>query len=63
MPVPADLWNLSDAVKNDVVKTLVYHKLVAKVNSINSSAFVLKTKYDAAKTELEEKIPDASGNV
>ena len=63
VPVPADLWNLSDAVKNDVVKKLVYDKLVAKVNSINSSAFVLKTKYDAAKTELEEKIPDASGNV
>ena len=29
--------------KNDVVKKLVYDKLVAKVNSINSSAFVLKT--------------------
>ena len=42
--VPADLSKLSDVVKNDVVKKTVYDKLVAKVNSIDTSAFVLKTK-------------------
>ena len=47
-------------VKNDVKKT-VYDKLVAKVNSIDTSRFVLKTKYDTDKTELENKIPDTSG--
>ena len=48
-------------VKNDVVKKTVYDKLVAKVNSIDTSRFVLKTKYDTDKTELENKIPDTSG--
>ena len=56
MPVPVDLSKLSDVVKNDVVKKTVYDKLVAKVNSIDTSAFVLKTKYDTDKIELEKKI-------
>ena len=34
----------------------MYDKLVAKVNNIDTSGFVLKTKYDADKTELEKKI-------
>ena len=38
----------------------LYDKLVAKVNNIGNSRFVLKTKYDADKTELEKKIPDTS---
>ena len=41
----------------------LYDELVAKINSIDTSAFVLKTKYDTAKTELEKKIPDASDHV
>ena len=45
VPVPADLSKLSDVVKNDVKKT-AYNKLVAKVNSVDTSAFVLETKYD-----------------
>ena len=63
VPVPVDLSKLSDVVKNDVVKKTVYHKLVPKVNSIDTSAFVLKTKYNTDKTELENKIPDTSGLV
>ena len=46
MPVPADLSKLSDVVKNDVVKKNVYNKLVTNVNNIDTSGFVLKTKYD-----------------
>ena len=42
------------------LKKTVYDKLVAKVNSIDTCAFVLKTKYDTDKTELETKIPDTS---
>ena len=55
VPVPVDLSKLSD-----VVKKTAYDKLVAKVNSIDTSAFVLKTKDDTDKSELENKIPDTS---
>ena len=51
---------LDDVVKNDVVKKAVYDKLVAKVNNIDTSAFVLKTNYQTDKTELVEKIPDVT---
>ena len=63
MSVSVDLSKLSDAVKNAVVKKAVYDKLVAKVNNIDTSDFVLKAKYQTDKTELEKKIPDTSGLV
>ena len=52
VPVPVDLNKLSDVVKNDVVKKAVYDKLAAKVNNIDTSTFVLKTKYQTDKAEL-----------
>ena len=58
VPAPADLSKLSDVVRNDVVKKTVYDKLVAKVISIDTSRFVLKTKNDTDKTELEKEILD-----
>ena len=61
--VPVDLSKLSNVVKNEVVKKTEYDKLVAKVNNIDTSRFLLKTKYAADKTELEKKIPDTSGFV
>ena len=63
VPVPVNLSNLSDVVKNDVVNKTVYDKLVAKVNNIDTSRFALKTKYDTDKSELENKIPDTSNLV
>ena len=60
VPAPVDLSKLSDLVKNDVVKKTVYDKLVAKVNSIDTNAFVLKTEYDTDKSEIENKIPNTS---
>ena len=36
----------------------MYDKLAAKVNNIDTGNFVLKTKYQTDKTELEKKIPD-----
>ena len=48
MSVSDDLSKLSDVVKNYVKKT-VYDKLVAKVNSIDTSGFVLKNNYDTDK--------------
>ena len=62
VPVPDYLSKLSDVAK-DVVKKTVYDKLVAKVNSFNTSRFVLKNMYDTDKSEIENKIPDASGLV
>ena len=47
---------LSDVVKNDAAKKAVHEKLVAKVNNIDTSEFVLKTKYQTDKTKLEKKI-------
>ena len=58
--VPFDLSKLSDVVKNEVIKKAEYNKLVNKVNNIDTSGFLLKTKYDADKLELEKKIPDIS---
>ena len=63
VPVPVDLSKISDVVKNDVVKKGVYDKLVAKVDNIDTSGFVLKTKYDTDKSELENKVPDTGGLV
>ena len=39
----------------------MYDKLVAKVNNINTSGFVLKGIYDAEKSDLEKEISDTSG--
>ena len=46
---------LSNAVKTEIVKKNVYDKLVAKINNIDTSGFVLKTKYETNKSELEKK--------
>ena len=63
VPIPVDLSKLSDVVINDVVKKTEYDKLVAKVDNIDTSDFVLKAKYNTDKTELENIIPDTSGLV
>ena len=59
--VPLDLSNLSNIVNNDVVKKTVFDKLVIKIDNIDTSRFVLKTKYTADKSDLEKKISD-TGN-
>ena len=60
VPVPVDLSKFSDVVKNNVLKKAVYDKLVDKVKNINIGEFVLKTKYQTDKAELEKKIPDVT---
>ena len=62
VPVSVDLSKLSDVVKK-VLKKDVWDKLVTKVNNIDTSGYVLKTKYDTYKSELEYKIADTSGLV
>ena len=43
-----------------LLEKTVYDKLVAKVNNIDTSGFVLKTSYSVDKTELEKKIPNVT---
>ena len=50
-------------VKNDVVKKTEYDKLVAKVNSIDTTGSVLKTTYDTDKSDLEKKICHADKKI
>ena len=52
VPVSVDLSKLSVVVKTVVFKKNVYNKLVAKVDNIDTSDFVLKTNYQTCKTEL-----------
>ena len=35
-------------------------KIIAKVDNMDTSKFVLKAKYDTNKSKLENKIPDTS---
>ena len=51
-PVPNDLAKLSNTVKNYVVKKSEYNK---QVDNIDTTGFVLKTKYDTDKSDLEKK--------
>ena len=65
-PVPNDLSKLGNAINIDVVKKTVYDILVAKVNNIDTSGLVLKTKYDTDKSDYkkishaDKKYPDTS---
>ena len=45
---------LSDVAKNVVVKKTIFDKIAAKVNDIDTSKFVLKSKYQRDKIELEK---------
>ena len=62
-PVTNDLANLSNTVKNDAVKKTVYDKLVAKVDNIDTTGFVLKTAYNTDKSDLEKKISEADKKI
>ena len=57
-PAPNDLTKLCNVVKNGAVKNTEYNKLVAKVDNIDTTGFVLKIKYDTDKSNLEKKISD-----
>ena len=47
---------LSDVVKNDVVKKTEYNSLKTKVDNIDTTNFVLKTKYEKDGSDFEDKI-------
>ena len=54
--VPTDLSKLSNAVKCYIAKKTEYDKLVGKVNNIDTTNFVLKTKYEKGGSDFEDKI-------
>ena len=56
VPVPNDLTKLSNVVKNDAVEKTEYNKLVTKVDNIDTTNFVLKTKYEKDQSDFEYKI-------
>ena len=58
--VPVDLSKLSDAVKIDLAKKAMNDKSVAKINDIETSDFVLKTKDQTDKIELKKRVSDVS---
>ena len=66
--VPNDLAKLSNVFKNDVVKKTTYNTLKNKINAIDTSGFVTRTKFttdtnalDNKIDNVEKKIPDISG--
>ena len=54
--MPDDLAKLSHVVKNDVVKKTEYNALKTKVDGIDTSAFVTRTKLTADTNALDDKI-------
>ena len=62
VPVPNDLAKLSNVVENYVVKKTEYDKLVGKVDNIDTTNFVLKTKYEKDGSDFEDKISKTDKN-
>ena len=54
--MPVDLAKLSNVVKNDVVKNTEYNKLGTKVDNIDTTNFVKKSKYEKDGSDFEDKI-------
>ena len=66
--MPNDLAKLTNVVKNDVVKKTDYNTLINKVDAIDTTKFVSRTKFttdinplDDKMDKIEKKIPDISG--
>ena len=54
--LPDDLAKLSNVVKNDVVKKTDYNTLKTKVDAINVSKYVSRTKYEKDGSDFEDKL-------
>ena len=55
VPISVDLSKLTDVVKNYVVKKTEYNKLVTKVDNIDTTNFVSRTKYEKGGSDVEDK--------
>ena len=58
-----DLAKLSNVVKSNVVKKTEYNKLFTKVDNIDTTDFVLKTKYENDGADLEKKVSDVNKKI
>ena len=54
--MPDDLAKLINLVKNDVVKKTTYNTLKNKVDTINTSGFVTRTKFTTDTNALDDKM-------
>ena len=54
--MPNDLAKLSNVVKNDVVKKTEYSSLKTKVDNIDNSSYITKTKFENDISDLDDKI-------
>ena len=54
--MPNDLAKLSNVVKNDAVKKADYNMLKSKVDGIDTSTFVRRTKFTSDTNALDDKI-------
>ena len=61
--VSVDLSKLSNVVNNEVIKKTACDGLATKYNTIDTSGFVLRTKYDTDKSDLEKKINDVDKEI
>ena len=53
---PVDLAKLRNVVKNDVVKKTESNKLVTKVDNVDTTNFIKKTKFEKDGSDFEDKI-------
>ena len=61
--VSVNLFKLNNVVDNAVVKKTMYYKFFTKVNTIDTSRFLLKTQYNNDNSGLEKKIGDANKKI
>ena len=54
--VPDNLAKLSNVVKNDIVKKTTYNTLKNKIDAIDTSGFVTRTKFTTDTNALDDKI-------
>ena len=54
--VPVDLAKLNKVVKNHVVKKTEYNSLKTKVDNIDTTNIVFRTKYEKDGSDFEDKI-------
>ena len=61
--MPNDLARLSNVVKNDVVKKTEYNTLKNKVDAIDTSNFVSRTKFTTDTNALDDKIDKVENKI
>ena len=63
VPIPVYLSKLTDVAKNDVMKKTEYNKLLTKIDSIDTTNLVSRTKYEKDGSDFEDKINKVDKNI